>query len=176
MINEIAICSEGDYCEYNNYKYYLDDTKECISGKECPSEYYQLNFQCYKNGCPSETAEYPENSHKCISNHDFCYINEHFQTICNLENKTYIYKFDNTVQYLKSCEDSLIYTTEEAKTYLLNNTCYLNCPDNTKKDDITNMCICKYYTYNLENNNYICYSEEEKCNDKIPVIDLKISV
>ena len=174
IVNELAICSEGDYCEYNNYKYYLDDTKECISGKECPSEYYQFNFQCYKNGCPSETTEYPENSHKCISNHDFCYINEHFQTICNLENKTYIYKFDNTVQYLKSCEDSLIYTTEEAKTYLLNNTCYLNCPDNTKKDDITNMCICKYYTYNLENNNYICYSEEEKCNDKIPVIDLKI--
>ena len=174
IINEITICYEVDYCKYNLYKYYLDDTKECISRKECPSEYYQFNFQCYKNGCPSETTEYPENSHKCISIHDFCYINEHFQTLCNLKNETYIYKFDNTVQYLRSCEDSLIYTTEEEKTYFLNNTCYLNCPVNTKKDNITNMCVCKYYKYNLENNNYICYSEEEICNDKVPVIDLKI--
>ena len=174
IVNEITICYEVDYCKYYIYKYYLNDTKECISGKECPSEYYQFNFQCYKNGCPSETTEYPESSHKCISNYDYCYINEKFQTICNLKNETYIYKFDNTVQYLKSCEDSLMYTTEEEKTYLLNNTCYLNCPVNTKKDDITNMCVCKYYKYNLENNNYICYSEEEICNDKIPVIDSKI--
>ena len=174
IVSGITMCYLVDYCIYNSYKYSLDDTKQCIDGKECPSEYYQFNFQCYKNGCPSETTEYPENSHKCISNHDFCYINEKFQTICNLKNETYIYKFDNTVQYLRSCEDSLMYTTEEEKTYLLNNTCYLNCPVNTKKDDITNMCICKYYKYNLENNNYICYSEEEKCSDKVPIIDLKI--
>ena len=174
IVNEITICYEVDYCKYYIYKYYLNDTKECISGKECPSEYYQFNFQCYKNGCPSETTEYPESSHKCISNYDYCYINEKFQTICNLKNETYKYKFDNTVQYLRSCEDSLMYTTEEEKTYLLNNTCYLNCPLNTMEENITNMCICKYYKYNLENNNYICYSEEEICNDKIPVIDLKI--
>jgi len=172
--NEFLICYQFEYCHYKLYKYYLDDTKECIDKKECPSEYYQFNFQCYKNGCPSETTEYPENSHKCISNYDFCYINEKFQTICNLANETYKYKFDNTVQYLSSCEDSLIYTTEEAKTYLLNNTCYLDCPVNTMKDDTLNICVCKYYKYNLENNNYICYSEEEICSDKVPVIDLKI--
>ena len=42
------------------------------------------------------------------------------------------------------------------------------------KNYITNVCECEYFKYYEDNENYICYSEEEKCKDKIPVIDLKI--
>ena len=40
------------------------------------------------------------------------------------------------------------------------------------------ICKCKYYSYsdNYDTiyNNYICFSELEKCREYIPVIDLKI--
>ena len=172
--NGLLICYEEDYCLNDSYKYYLNDTRQCISAsnKECPSGYYQFNFYCYANACPSDTTT---NSNKCISNFDYCYINEKFQNICSdTKNEEYIYYFKETHQYLKSCEESLIYTIYEAKPYLYNQTCYLECPENTNKNDTSNTCECQYYIYYLENNNYICYSEDEKCGDKIPVIDLKI--
>ena len=171
---EIIICYEVDYCINNTYKYYLNDTKECISSNECPIGYFQFNFECYKNSCPPQTNEYPENSNKCISNYNYCYINKYFKNICsNTQNNEYKYKFNDTVQYLKSCDESIIYTTYETKTYLYNNTCYLSCPDNTIKNDISNTCVCQYFSFYKDNDNYICYSEEEKCKDKIPVIDIK---
>jgi len=171
--NEKLICYDNYYCINNTYKYYLNDSKECISSKSCPEGYYQFNFQCYKNKCPSQTNEISNTS--CQSIYNYCYVNEYFQTICdNNSNDEYIYKFDDTVQYLKKCEDSIMYTTSESKTYFYNNTCYLECPKNTVKNESTNKCDCLYYKYNVDDNNYICYSKEEKCLDKIPVIDLKI--
>ena len=173
--NDITICYDVDYCINNKYKYYLNDTKQCILDKKCPSGYYQFNFQCYKNNCPLDTEEFPTNSYKCISKYNYCYINEKFQNICdNNRNNEYLYKFNDTIQYLKNCEQSLLYTTLEAKTYLYNNTCYLECPDNTLKNDTTNICECEYYKYFEDNQNYICYSEKEKCKEKIPIIDLNI--
>jgi len=69
---------------------------------------------------------------------------------------------------------SLIYTISESKTYLYNGICYLYCPANTIEDDENEICECLYFKYNIDNNNYICYSQEEKCNDKIPVNDISI--
>ena len=173
--NEKTICYNFEYCINKTYKYYLNDTKQCISGIECPSGYYQFNFQCYTLGCPSESSQDSENSYKCISNHNFCYINEYFQNICgDISNDEYRYKFSNTKQYLKSCDESLVYTTYETKTYLYNNICHLSCPENTINNDTTNTCDCEYYKYYSDIDNYICYSKEEKCKDLIPVIDLKI--
>jgi len=171
--NDKLICYDDYYCINNTYKYFLNDSKECISNNSCPTGYYQFNFQCYENNCPSQTnLKIP---YICQSNYDYCYVNEYFQTICdNNTNDAYIYKYNDTVQYLKSCEESIIYTTSESITYFYNNTCYLKCPENTIKNESTNKCDCLYYRYNVNNNNYICYSEKEKCQDKIPVIDLKI--
>ena len=171
-------CFTENYCLSNEYKYYVDDTKECRKN-ECPYGYYQLNFQCYKNGCPPNTNQISSNSYKCESIYNFCYINEYFQTICSEENNNnnYKYKYDNTNQYLKNCEDSLIYTILEVKTYLYNGICYLECPkDITNVDEDNKKCICKYFVYYYDENNYICYNEEEICGDKIPVVDLKVCV
>ena len=171
--NEKLICYDDYYCINNTYKYYLNDSKECISSKSCPTGYYQFNFQCYKNKCPSQTKEISDTI--CQSNYNYCYVNQYFQTTCdNNSYNEYIYKFDNTVQYLKSCKESIIYTTPESKTYFYNNTCYLECPENTIKNESTNKCDCLYYKYKGDDDDYICYSKEEKCLDKIPVIDLKI--
>ena len=164
--NGKLVCYESDYCINNSYKYYLNDTKECISATECPSGYYQFNFQCYKDNCPDDTEI---NSNKCISKYNYCYVNEYFQTICNENQQNgYIYKYDNTVQYLKSCEESLIYTTPEQKTYLYNNICYLKCPEeNTKTDEASNICICSYFYYKFKNNNTLnCFENSISCKDK----------
>ena len=86
--NGEIICYEDDYCKYDSYKYYLNDSKECT--ESCPSGYYKFNFQCYpvSNGCPSDTTL---NEHNCISNFEFCYVNEYYQNICsNEKNNEYI--------------------------------------------------------------------------------------
>ena len=71
-------------------------------------------------------------SNKCQSIYNYCYIDEHYQNQCSNEKKdTYLYSFNKTNQYLKECSDSLTYTTSELNTYLYNGTCYLNCPENT---------------------------------------------
>ena len=173
--NELTICHKENHCIDNTYKYYINDTKECKSGNSCPDEYYQFNFICYKNGCPSDTEVDTTNSYKCNSKYKYCYINEYFQNICgNSPYENYIYKYDDTVQYLKNCEESLIYTTLESKTYFYNNTCYVNCPEYTIQNDTINRCECKYFGYYPDNNNYECYYEEEICKDKIPVFELNI--
>ena len=164
--NDLSICyEEVDYCINSSYKYYLNDTKECISGKGCPSGYKQFNFQCYKNGCPSDTTT---NSDKCISNYNYCYVNEYFQNICNnTKNDEYIYYFKETQQYLKSCDESLIYTTYETKTYLYNQICYLECPENTIIDETSNSCICSYCYYKfIDNNTLDCFENSVSCENK----------
>ena len=66
------ICHPGLYCISNNnqYRYFIEDTKECITDG-CPSDYYQFNFYCYKNGCPNDTIASDSDSHKCISIYNF---------------------------------------------------------------------------------------------------------
>ena len=168
-------CYEEDYCIYNEYRYYLDDTKEC-KNDGCPENYFQFNFQCYKTGCPSEISIISSTeTNKCESIYNFCYIDKYYKNICSeIQNENFTLKFDNTVQYLKSCEESVNYTTSGKKTYLYNGICYITCPDETISDTENDICKCKYYGYYPENNYYICYNEIEKCQSKIPVIDLRI--
>ena len=154
--NGEIICYEEDYCKYDDYKFYLNDTKECTDS--CLSEYYQFNFQCYpiSNGCPSDTIL---NENNCTSKFNYCYVNEYYQNECsNEKNNEYIYNFNNTKQFLKKCEESLNYTIFQQKTYLYNGTCYLKCPENTINNEEKYICDCLYFGY---------YS-------KIPVIDKKI--
>ena len=79
------------------------------------------------------TKESNDNSYKCISIYNFCYINENFENICKeTQEEEYKFKFDDTKQYLKFCKDSEIYTTSTSKSFLYNKICYLNCPANTE--------------------------------------------
>ena len=98
--------NEVEKCLSINKKFYLHDIKICIENG-CPNDYYQFNFDCYIDGCPPNTYEI--SNKKCKSKLNYCFINHNFETICN--NKPineYIYNFNNTNQYLKSCEESLI--------------------------------------------------------------------
>ena len=50
------ICyDEKDYCLSLDYYYHTDD-KECVlSG--CKENYFQINFECYKDECPENTKQ-----------------------------------------------------------------------------------------------------------------------
>ena len=168
-------------CISINKRLYLHDIGQCVENG-CPNGYYQFNFDCYIDGCPQNIYEI--SNKKCKSNLDYCFININFTTICNNEPiNEYIFNFNNTEQYLKSCNESLIYTINKEKTYLYNNICYLYCSENIQEDENNMLCECQYYKYFLNNNidldnnnNYICFSEYEKCKEYIPVVDLKICV
>ena len=142
--NEYITCYNQNSCLYQEYKYYIDDQKQCLKNG-CPEGYFQFNFECYKTACPYNTNPSSSNSYKCESIFSYCYINEYFHTICSeVINNEYIYRYDNTNQYLKSCNESLIYTIEESLTYLYNNICYLECPNDLLiGDDKNGICICK---------------------------------
>ena len=166
-LNKIVFYEE-DYCSQNEYKYYVSDTKECRSNG-CPDGYFQFNFVCYKDGCPTDTQRESSDSYKCISQKIFCYINEHFQNVCSdTKPEEYKYKYDETNQYLKSCSESLIYTTAGVETYLYDGTCYSQCPSQTEANPTEGKCICKFYTYYTDStkNEYLCYEKSEDCINK----------
>ena len=160
------ICYEDNFCHNKNYKYYIEDKNECMTN--CPPNYYQHFFQCYKERCPPETNIISSDSKICQSIYDYCIINEKFQAICNITRfDEYKYQFENTNQYLKSCNESLIYTPKEIESFLFHNICFVNCPENTIKNEETELCECKYIKYQDNNSNAICYTEEEVFNGKI---------
>lgn len=166
-------CYDKDYCLNSEYRYYHDNTKECKQ-TGCDEGYHQFNFQCYIDGCPPGTTASTSNSNNCESTSDYCYINEHFQTVCNgTAFQEYTYQYNNTNQYLKSCDDSLIYTTLSKKTYLYNEICYLECPELLKEDDENNKCIQEYNGEEdiIEPISYQNTEEVENCNGKILVVD-----
>ena len=165
-------CYDQNYCLYQDYKYYVDDKNQCVKNG-CPDGYYQFFFQCYRNSCPQNTIESPSNSHKCESIYEYCHINKYFQSICsNTKNDEYIYNYNKTKQYLKSCNESLIYTTKGIKTYLYNDICYSECPDELLiQDNEKGICKCKYYGYYSEDDILICYENADACSDKIIVLD-----
>ena len=178
--NNLCIC-KGESCKEcrtNEKKFYLQD-KEEFTENTCSKEYYQFYFDCYLDDCPSNTS-IPNSSTKiCESNLNYCYIDKCFNSHCSLEPiKDYIYRFDNSKQYLKSCNESLNYTINNITTYLYQNVCYSSCPENTEANEDMQICNCKYYRYsdNYDTiyNNYICFSELEKCREYVPVVDLKI--
>ena len=170
--DENNICKYLIGCLYPEYKYYINDKKECVQNG-CPEGYYQFNFQCFNGSCPDGTKEISSNPFKCESIYNYCYINETFQTICNnTKNNEYIYNYNNTKQYLKSCKESLMYTIEGNLTYLYNNTCYIKCPNDLLIEDKENgKCTCKFNGYYSDNNQFICFDNADACEDKFIVID-----
>ena len=181
-INNLCICI-SDSCKKRNLcrtyekRFYLQDKDE-FTENVCSNEYFSFYFDCFIGECPSNTSISKNETKKCESNLNYCYIDNCFNSHCFLEPiKDYIYKFDNTKQYLKSCHESLNYTINSTKTYLYQNICYSSCPNNTEADENNLICNCKYYRYSENNDhiyNYICFSEIEKCREYIPVVDLKI--
>ena len=172
--NKKKICYDGidDHCIYEEYKYFIDDKKQCTFG-ECPIDYYQLNFECYREGCPSKSKQLQE-SKICIVEDNYFIVNEYYKTqSSNTKFNGYKYSFNNTKQYLRSCSESTKYTIYEVKSYLYNEICFVHCPENTIEDEENEICSCKYYKYYTDENNYICYSESELCKEKIPVNDIK---
>ena len=149
----------------NEYKYYVSDTKECRSNG-CPDGYFQFNFECYKDDCPPDSYREFIFFYKCRCNINYFYINEHFQTAFNFSKKEeYKYNLYGTYQYLKSCSESLIYTTAGVESYLYNGICYLSCPNQTEANPTEGKCTCKYYTYYTDStkNKYTCYEESVIC-------------
>ena len=178
--NYLCICKSESCkeCRTNEKKFYLQDKKE-FTGNACSNEYYQFYFDCYLDECPLNTSISNTSSKICESNLNYCYIDNCFNSHCFLEPiKDYIYRFDNSKQYLKSCNESLNYTTNNITTYLYQNVCYSSCPENTEANEDMQICNCKYYrysdNYDIIYNNYICFSELEKCREYVPVVDLKI--
>ena len=51
---EVICYDRKEYCLSKDYFYHID-TKECVLGG-CRDEYFQFNFECYKNNCTENTA------------------------------------------------------------------------------------------------------------------------
>ena len=164
-------CVFQKYCTSNELRYYVDDTGECLENG-CPEGYFQFNFECYKNGCPINTNQSSSEPYICKSIYNYCHINKYFQTICyNNKSNEYIYQFENTNQYLKSCNESLIYTIQSSESYLVNGFCYLDYPEDTTMEEENNE--SQTYEYYNDENDYK-YNKDtiiEECNNKIRVID-----
>ena len=181
IIDEINTTNmEGaDYnCQTIDKRFYLHDKRECTK-YGCLEGYYQFFFDCFIEECPINTTLVRNYYNVCVSNFDYCYIDHLFKAHCFLKPiVNYSFRLYNTKQYLKYCNESLIYSLNQEKTYLYQKICYASCPENTYKDDINEICECKYYKYYLDDNpinyNYLCFSRDEKCKQYIPVIDLKI--
>jgi len=178
--NNLCIC-KGESCKEcrtNEKKFYLKD-KEEFTENACSNQYYQFYFDCYLDACPSNTSISKTSPKMCESDLNYCYIDNCYNSHCFLDPiKDYIYRFENSKQYLKSCNESINYTIKNVTTYLYQNVCYSSCPENTEANDEMLICNCKYYkyseNYDIISNNYICFSEIEKCREYVPVVDLKI--
>ena len=162
---EETICYDNmDYCLSLNYYFHTDD-KECVLNG-CKKDYYQMNFECYKDKCPQNTKQISSNDKKCESILKYCIIDEHYQNQCG--NSPYIgynLRYNETKTYFQSCNESLYYFN--IKTYLYKNICYEYCPEETTKNETDNRCSCKYYIYyvNEEKTDYECLNETEKCRN-----------
>ena len=172
------ICYDGkDYCLSLDYYYHTDD-KECVLNG-CKNGYYQMNFECYKDRCPNDTRLISSDENKCESILNYCYIDEHYKTHCsNSFNDEYYLKYDNTNIYFKSCSQSMYYFDQKTYLYddtcyfqcpeetmkIFNDTCYIDCPENTKpKEDDNSICICSYYFHIDDYNNINCFNSDETC-------------
>ena len=165
ITNETICYDHMDYCLSLNYYYHTDD-KQCILNG-CKNDYYQMNFECYKDECPQNTKLISSSDKKCESILKYCIIDEHYQNQCG--NSPYIgynLRYNETKTYFQSCNESLYYFN--ITTYLYKNICYEYCPEGTSKNETNDRCSCNYYIYyiNEEKSDYECLTEMEKCWDK----------
>ena len=170
--NKALICYENqNYCLSNKY-YYHNDTKECVLSN-CRNGYYRFNFECYKDGCPDNTTNNISNESICESILDFCYIDINYKTHCsNKVNIEYTLKYENSKIYFNNCNDSLFFFN--TTTYLYNNSCLNECPNQTFPNKENKTCEnFKYKTYNIYNT-YINYSTSIIYNNiKTDIIELE---
>ena len=151
-----------NYCQTNEY-YYHTNTRECVLSN-CRSGYYKFNFECYKGGCPENTELVTSDGDECESTLDYCYLDNNYKSHCSNEpNDEYIYEYENTKIYLKTCDDSLYFFG--INTYLYQNTCLHNCPSQTTANSDSGKCECNFFKnyLNSERDNYYCLLETETC-------------
>jgi hypothetical protein len=160
-----TICYENDSCLSLDY-YFHTDNKECILNG-CKEGYYQFNYECYKDSCPLNTIQKDPNIKKCTSNLNYCIINENHKTRCsNIPYEGYNLKYSDTNIYFKSCNQSLEYFN--TKTYLYKNICYVDCPEDTTKNEDNDRCSCNNFIHyvNEEKTDYECFQTGDKCASK----------
>ena len=151
-----------NYCQTNEY-YYHTNTRECVLSN-CRSGYYRFNFECYKGSCPENTELISSDGDQCESTLEYCYLDINYKTHCSNESiDEYIYKYENTKIYLKTCDDS--YYFFGINTYLYQKTCLHNCPSQTTTGIVSGKCECNYFIYylNSERDNYYCLLDTETC-------------
>ena len=168
-------CSELDISK----TFLIKDTKECVA--TCEGIYsYSFNSECYhkcedvKNYYNFDTIPSSDESKECncrnlwkmVDNKKECIESE----VCNEDGiKLLVY---NTRECTDSCRDG---------TFEFNNTCYTECPPNTKRipeEGAQTGCQCKnkWYKYNdlilKVDNIIICFDEEVDCpRDFYPYLD-----
>ena len=115
-------CIKNIICE----NYMVNETKECVN--ECSPEYpLKFNNQCYKKGsCPKGTKEDIINGDKCICNNLW-----HEQKNGNI-NCIEGDECPQTHPYKIFSEKKCIIGPCSSEEYIINNTCYNECPDGTK--------------------------------------------
>ena len=163
--DEILCYNNKNYCLSVDYYYHGDD-KQCIL-HGCKEGYYNINFECFKEGCPPNSKLISSELKQCRYNLKYCIINDHYQTKCsNSPYNGYNLRFNESNIYIKLCNESIYYYN--VKTYLYKNTCYEYCPEETTKNDTNDRCSCNYYIHytNKEKSDYECLKYKEKCWDK----------
>ena len=140
-INNIIVClGEKDECPKNFYPYLDDANKQCVESTSNCSSSIVFNYTCY-NECPGKTKK-KESENTCECDIDY--------------GKWYQYTYEGKILYqcgLERCPDNKKYLdidSQECKytcenKYHYRNSCYTECPQNTKViDELTKECVDTY--------------------------------
>ena len=136
----------------------IHDTKECVD--ECPPDYpLEFNKQCYKRGnCPEGTEEDILNGASCICKKVWHFQDNGNKNCINSDKcpDSHPYKIFSTRECISEpC------STENGYPYILNYTCYVNCPEGTVNRGDSKVCECDpefgyWYIEDNEKQNIIC--------------------
>ena len=183
--NKEIVCYSNLNCEYENYEYFVEDTNEC-TGK-CPNNYYEYNYYCYKNGCPSNTEAFSDNKYRCKTICASGYYPKEGTTECiNQTPDKYYFDEDNKI-YAKceiqcskcdyygskfnaclECNSVLQYYSKESITQNYYS-CFKCEGDNVKKvnDECVIVCKNKYYI-SSDDSTVQCLGDDTKCPEAYP--------
>ena len=157
--NDIINCIEGNICNDQTKKLVVYETKECVDS--C-SEIFEFNKTCY-NSCPSYTNINSDDK-TCTCKNKW-YSNSIGIITCLGENEdcpreSYPYLINDTNECVSSTDKCI-----SPNTLIFNNTCYKECPINTKIKEGENTCECdQAYKWNKYTKNgkdiFVCGLEE----------------
>ena len=184
--DEITCNINKETCILNEYNYLVLDTKECVKNK-CPTNYYQYNYKCYNDGCPSNTEPYPDNEFECkkacptgtflIENTDNCiqncpdkyYFNEKRKIFSPCLSQCSKCDYNGTlVNACIECENNFGYFSAVEKNYVK---CYKCEGEGTKIDISQNKCVivCKHkFYFNNMNLTIECLGNDDLCPGVLP--------